>query len=112
MRISLPVCRRSQRGSLTVPMSSHWRWWVQPSEMSTVSPSRSESMAAAPRTAVSSRPLLRAIRMEKEVRGISAGVSAEALANTWLSVMTMAGFVPRRFSVSFSSVSWVTTAMA
>ena len=29
----LPVCAVIQRGSFTVPMSLHWRWWVQPSEM-------------------------------------------------------------------------------
>ena len=50
--------------------------------------------------------------MEKEVSGISSGVSADTLANAWLSVMTRRGFLPRDESVSFNSVSRVTIEIA
>lgn len=47
--------------------------------------------------------------MEKEVRRISSGVSALTFANTWLSVMTILGFLPREASVSLSPFSLTTT---
>ena len=30
---SFPVNSRIQAGSFSVPISPHWRWWVQPSEI-------------------------------------------------------------------------------
>ena len=51
-------------------------------------------MAAAPLTTVCRFPLYRANRIEKEVSGISFGVSALTVPNTWLSVITRAGFEP------------------
>ena len=48
-------------------------------------------MAWIPCNAVSRKPLYLAIRIEKEVRGISAGMIAATSRNTWLSVMTRAG---------------------
>lgn len=89
-----PVYSRIQFGSFTVPISSHWRWCVQPSQMRIRSPSESLSSALAPRTTVSRFPLYLANKIEKEVSGISAGVSLETFANAWLSVMTSEGFVP------------------
>ena len=76
------------------------------------SPSESLSSALAPRTTVSRFPLYLANKIEKEVSGISAGVSLETFANAWLSVMTSEGFVPSFFRVSSSSESLVTIAVA
>ena len=50
--------------------------------------------------------------MEKEVSGISSGVSLDTRANAWLSVTTREGFLPSVASVSRSSDSLTTTAMA
>ena len=101
----LPVYFRSQFGILTVPISSHCRWWVHPSEISTVSPSRSRSIAATPSTAWARKPLYRAIRIEKEVSGISFGVTASTSLKAWLSVTTRAGGSFSFPRVSASSVS-------
>ena len=95
-----------------MPMSSHWRWWVQPSAINTLSPSCKRSIAAAPFTAVSRKPLYRAIKIENEVRRISSGTMSFTLWNTWLSVITSDGFVPRLLSVASSSVSRTIKAVA
>ena len=49
--------------------------------------------------------------MEKEVSGISEGVSLSTSLNAWLSVITSAGFFPSESSVLLSSVSFTTIAV-
>ena len=49
-RSLFPVCWRIQRGSFTVPMSSHCLWWVQPSQTRILSPSSNLSSICAPLT--------------------------------------------------------------
>ena len=93
-------------------MSSHCLWWVQPSQTRILSPSSNLSSICAPSTWSFRFPLYLESRMEKEVSGISSGVSADTLANAWLSVMTRRGFLPRDESVSFNSVSRVTIEIA
>ena len=53
--------------------------------------------------AVSRIPLNRAKSMEKDVRGMSSGTSLLTLPNTWLSVMTAAGFSLRAERAAGSS---------
>ena len=108
----LPVYFLKSRGSFTVPISSHWRWWVHPSLIRIVSPSQSESIAFAPFAAVSSTPLYLAIRIEKEVSLMSFGVSFAIAAKAWLSVITSDGFWASEFKVCSNSLSLVTTAIA
>ena len=90
-------------------MSPHWRWWVQPSEISTVSPSFSRRSAAAPSTAVRRSPLYRAKRMENEVRRTESGTIRLTMPKACESVTTSAGGSRSRLSVRASSVSRVTT---
>ena len=111
MAISFPVWALSQRGIFTVPMSSHWRWWVQPSATRTVSPAFNPSMAVTPRTASRRKPLWRAMRMEKDVNVISSGMTAATSPKTWLSVTTMRGGLPSSSSVFARAFSLTTTAV-
>ena len=99
-----------QRGNFTVPISSHWRWCVQPSLMRTVSPSRRSSICAAPAAACFSTPPCRANRMENDVSGTSCGVTAATCSNAWLSVTTMRGRSRRRENACSSASSFVTRA--
>ena len=107
-----PRCFLIQFGIFTVPISSHWRWCVQPSAIRILSCSRIESIAAAPETARGRLPLYLAIKMEKDVKGISLGKTLLTLPKIWLSVMTSFGGADNFSSVETSSVSLQTIAFA
>ena len=109
---SFPVYSFSQRGIFTVPISSHCLWCVHPSLIRTLSPSLKLSSAFTPRTIVSRFPLYLANKIEKDVSKISFGVSFATFPKTWLSVITIFGFLPSEANVPASSVSFTTIADA
>ena len=107
-------CRRKSIhfGSFTVPMSLHWRWWVQPSEMRMRLPSGSVCSVCAACIAGARTPLSLANRMENEVSRISSGTMERTVPNTWLSVTTRRGGSFNRERVRRSCSGWVTTQIA
>ena len=66
----------------------------------------------APAAMAARSPLAWAMRMEKEVSGISSGVSRDTSSKAWLSVMTIRGGTLSFSSVCGRSVAWQTTALA
>ena len=86
-----PTRWASQAGIFTRAMSSSIGWCEQASTMSTRSPGRRRSIAAAPRTISARSPFARASRIEKEVSGTSGGVWSATRRNACESVTTSAG---------------------
>ena len=110
--IFLPVYFNIQLGSLTVPISSHCLWWVQPSEIKTLSPSFNFSSILAPSRASCNVPLYLASKIEKDVREIFSGTIFATWLNAWESVITSLGFWLIEFNVASNCSTWVTIEIA
>ena len=102
---SAPANFLIQFGILKVPISLHCLWWVQPSEIRTLSPDFNFERVAAPFTRGSRLPLYLANKIENDVRVISSGVSFDTLAKACESVITILGLSLSLSKVAVSSVS-------
>ena len=107
--IFFPVFFLMRFGIFTVAISSSIWWWVQLSQIKTLSLSCKFEIADAPFSNCFKSPLKRAISMEKEFKAISFGTILSTALNACESVTINLGFWLSFWSVWASSSTWTTT---
>ena len=90
-------------------MSLHWRWCVQPSAISTRSPSFRRFIASAPAQYAARSPFARAKTIEKLVSGTSGG-TARATSPKACESVTTKRTPPERSRTALSCAGWQTSA--